>query len=120
MKKYIRRANGVYELKIDEKLKKANVSNCFYTSDNDTNFNLLFEKKDLKQFKQADTIEDLCDEFVAVNDSMDLPILDSFENICLLLTTKNHKNDDVYGAIWTDKGLIYVAKMNKKGDLELL
>lgn len=26
----------------------------------------------------------------------------------------------VYGAIWTDKGLIYVAKMNTKGELELL
>lgn len=27
---------------------------------------------------------------------------------------------EVYGAIWTDKGLIYVAKMNNKGELELL
>ena len=30
------------------------------------------------------------------------------------------KGDNVYGAIWTDKGLIYVAKMNDKGELELL
>jgi len=28
-------------------------------------------------------------------------------------------NDIVYGAIWTDKGLIYVAKM-KNGELVLL
>ena len=27
---------------------------------------------------------------------------------------------EVYGAIWTDKGLIYVAKMNEKRELELL
>ena len=27
---------------------------------------------------------------------------------------------NIYGAIWTDKGLIYVAKMNDKGDLELI
>ena len=27
---------------------------------------------------------------------------------------------DLFGAIWTDKGLIYVAKMNEKGELELL
>lgn len=27
---------------------------------------------------------------------------------------------EIYGAIWTDKGLIYVAKMNEKGELELL
>ena len=26
----------------------------------------------------------------------------------------------IYGAIWTDKGLIYAAKMNDKGELELL
>lgn len=26
---------------------------------------------------------------------------------------------DVYGAIWTIKGLIYVAKMNNKGEFEL-
>lgn len=26
----------------------------------------------------------------------------------------------VYGAIWTEKGLIYIAKMNEKGELELL
>ena len=27
---------------------------------------------------------------------------------------------EFYGAIWTDKGLIYIARMNIKGDLELL
>jgi hypothetical protein len=26
----------------------------------------------------------------------------------------------IYGAVWTDEGLIYVAQMNKKGELELL
>ena len=29
-------------------------------------------------------------------------------------------SDRLRGAIWTDKGLIYVAKMNDKGELELL
>ena len=28
--------------------------------------------------------------------------------------------DTEYGAIWTDKGLIYVAKINEKRELELL
>lgn len=27
---------------------------------------------------------------------------------------------DIKGATWTDKGLIYVAKMNEKGELELI
>ncbi len=26
----------------------------------------------------------------------------------------------IYGCIWTSKGLIYVAKMNDKGELELI
>ena len=33
----------------------------------------------------------------------------------------NEEDDEIiYGAIWTDKGLIYVAKMNEEGELELL
>lgn len=32
----------------------------------------------------------------------------------------DYGGDELYGAIWTNKGLIYVAKMNDKGELELL
>lgn len=63
--------------------------------------------------KQADTIEELCDEFVVV-----------IENKQHLIPREWLKQeiivDVLYGAIWTDKGLIYVAKMNEKGELELL
>ena len=62
--------------------------------------------------KQADTIEELCDEFV-VEDRDEFAI---FHNLKLAKQTKGI----IYGAIWTDKGLIYVAKMNDKGKLELL
>ena len=62
--------------------------------------------------KQADTIEELCDEFV-VEDRDEFAI---FHNLKLAKQTKGI----IYGAIWTDKGLIYVAKMNEKGVLELL
>lgn len=120
MKKYIRRANGVYELKIDEKLKKANVSNCFYTSDNDTNWNLLFEKEDLKQFKQANTIEELCDEFVFHVENQGHWVINNYKRA--LEIAKSYNEDEIKficcGAIRTDKGLIYVAKMNEKGELE--
>ena len=77
--------------------------------------------------KQADTIEELCDEFVEV---LDIPIgNESFRHYIhntplsrdKLLTFVNLKEKDVvYGAIWTDKGLIYVAKMNEKGGWKLL
>ena len=62
--------------------------------------------------KQADTIEELCDEFV-VEDNYDFAI---FNNLKLARQTKG----TCYGAIWTNKGLIYVAKMNDKGELELI
>ena len=64
--------------------------------------------------KQADTIEELCDEFVRVSKSVhDFLVSDD-------IPTKKYDDTEIYGAIWTDKGLIYVAKLNKKGGLELL
>lgn len=69
---------------------------------------------------QADTIEELCDEFV---------VFDSMNNCCMEIerSLKNLKKNgwidscfDVYGAIWTNKGLIYVAKMNEDGVLCLI
>ena len=66
----------------------------------------------VKDVKEADTIEELCDEYV-VEDRDDFAV---FHNLKLAKQTKGV----VYGAIWTDKGLIYVAKMNDKGELELL
>lgn len=71
----------------------------------------------LKNYKVADTIDELCDEFVGVDKTC--------ENGHQLLRAIPYKcanfwNGGVYGAIWTDKGLIYVAKMNDKGELELI
>ena len=64
--------------------------------------------------KQADTIEELCDEFVCLENKMAFHDLETITSSC------NLKHLTIYGAIWTDKGLIYVAKMNEKGELELL
>ena len=64
---------------------------------------------------KADTIEELCDEFVAYHKTLKL-------TYCIKKTPfeEQDENFNIYGAIWTDKGLIYVAKMNEKGELELL
>lgn len=89
-------------------------------------------------YRLADTIEELCDEFV---DTSELKVsstntgawlydeLDT-KNKCLVYYAEDERRtiplnefDDlskIFGAIWTDKGLIYVAKMNNKGELELL
>lgn len=73
-------------------------------------------KKCTNIVQQADTIEELCDAFVdAYNDgSRDIALLSD------IYFFESYKSHIVYGAIWNDKGLIYVAKMNDKGELELL
>ena len=83
---------------------------------------------------RADTIEELWDYAVAVLDTVEKPIIeyigyggytskkedfnDLFENDF----NEEIKNGTgkLYGAIWTDKGLIYVANMNKDGKLCLI
>lgn len=64
--------------------------------------------------KQADTIEELCDEFVYCHDII------TEDYVKEILESKDYICKEIYGAIWTDKGLNYVAKMNGKGELELL
>ena len=70
---------------------------------------------------QADTIEELCDEIVVELLAEGKHYL--YRNGTNVKTAKLAYSDyanNIYGAIWTDKGLIYVAKMNEKGELELL
>ena len=73
-------------------------------------------------FKVADTIEELCDEFVGVDNSDNKPYRPfiiygrSLEE----LNERQSCNESVFGAVWTSKGLIYVAKMDESGDLELI
>jgi len=99
--KYIRTKDGIFE--------KSKLIYAF-------NENEEYLTKEI--IKQADTIEELCDEFVLIrNDKIySNPNWQDFMDgiICPRI------NDKIFGAIWTDKGLIYVAKMNANGQLELL
>ena len=66
--------------------------------------------------KQADNIEELCDEFVCeryLANGFNLKGAVSYFRAL-------RRIGNIYGAIWTYKGLIYVAKMNEKEELELL
>ncbi len=108
--KYIRTDDNIY--KISKILKNGNflIKGKFHIDKNLANY-----------FKLADTIEELCDEFVLVID-------DKIHQLILGETTlkdeiniiKHNKLHKIYGAIWTSKGLIFVAKMNNKGELELI
>ena len=126
--KYIRTVNGVYDIDNASKylticnteqefdnLSKKN-SKCFYIN---TDKKVVCSKQNgqlivTPYIKSADTIKELCDEFV----SRERIICKSrLKQTCEMLLTEKA---DIYGAIWTDKGLIYVAKINGKGELELL
>lgn len=85
---------------------------------------LIFEEEILNQ---ADTIEELCDECISVLENGKGSHIwheSEFEEKTpyLFHNARMFKEDDeiIYGAIWTDRGLIYVAKMNDRGELELL
>ena len=89
-----------------------------------------------KPINKADTIEELCDEFVFVSKNgnqlwcVEQPNGENVMIYTYLGLTKMPKKEilkdgTLYGAIWTDKGLIYVAKMkgvlpNGEVDWELL
>lgn len=71
---------------------------------------------------QADTIEELCDCFVTegnrhiVWDKQQNKGI-TFEQVKESFASYHFK---IFGAVWCDKGLIYVAKMNKDGVLCLI
>lgn len=71
--------------------------------------------------REAKTIEELCDEYVCYfemfNRSYYCIYKNSYDELKRDVQTIQYS---AYGAIWTDKGLIFVAKMNDKGDLELI
>lgn len=69
--------------------------------------------------KIGDTVEELCDEFVAVDITLYGDKIKVYKTVKDAREDKFFLYDRLYGAIWTDKGLIYVAKMNSQGEWEL-
>ena len=111
---FVRTENGIYET-----IKCLGDGSCYCNNGNKNKYISSFEI-----LKQSDIIEELCDELVvAYKDCCEKrtylyngTIQEFKEN------RPNYKNKffTYYGAIWTDKGLIYVAKMNNEGDFELI
>lgn len=116
--KYIRTKDGVYEVNevIVRNRKMYELSNV----DN------LIRKESLKEIiiAQADTIEELCDELVVKHINNDKPyIADGYQKTKILKDRQKvfeYGVEIIYGAIWTSKGLIYVAKMDSEGKLVLI
>ena len=112
---YIRTKDGVYE--VDENSKG---NECFlWVKTNEANIVQCVWLNCI--IKQSENLEELCDEFVVnfecFNRSYYFIYKNSYDELKSDVQTFNYS---AYGAIWTSKGLIYVAKMNDKGDLELI
>ena len=113
MKKYIVYDDKVYEIKINEEDKKHHFANYYYIKTTPY-VKLCFTRNELREYKRANTIEELCDQFVVIDNNGKPQVYAPFG-------LDVWKSDaQVFGATWTDKGLIYVAKRNSNGELELI
>lgn len=77
--------------------------------------------------KESHNIIDLCDDLIVVDiETKTCCIhggadeLDEIKEVMNKHGFQFKKNCEIYGAIWTRKGFIIIAKMNEKGELELL
>jgi len=132
--KYIRTEDGVFEIVGFD-------NECIIPSPIIKMNRKLTHCSDYKNCKQADTIEKLCDEFCYIKDGVVSQYLtidfkykrdDEFCALRNKLTANGIAEiskgiskyelqvGELKGAIWTNKGLIYVAKENDKGELELI
>ena len=128
--KYIRTKDGIYTLITkDEPFYELNGKKYYCVEERISSFS------EDEVIKQSEIIEELCDEFRGIwinyyeskkKDAHEEYLYDEERNVFYAyfdeLTHKEaiEKFDIFYGAIWTDRGLIYVAKINDKGELELL
>lgn len=71
---------------------------------------------------QSENLFELIDEFVVIRDNTKTNQLVRTDNIEYLkeIMKEDKRIIDVKGAIWTEWGLKYVAKLNDKGELELI
>lgn len=136
--RYIRTKNGIYDTKLLVKCNDERFENGWFTKNG----------APIIAIKQADTIEELCDGFVGITTKLyrkrpdiepdiyyfQKPFELIYGNVLKQLKLKDvelknqngwtyptmewFKTCDIYGFIRIDKGLIYVAKMNNKGELE--
>lgn len=108
---YIRTKDGVYEVEQSQLEDDEEVVNCEYCQ---------ISKLEIK--RKSEKLEELCDEFVVIRDSTKINQLVRTDDINYLkeMMGEDKRIVAIKGAIWTSKGLIYVAKLNDKWELELI
>ena len=118
--KYIRTKDGrIAEIKDNMFVKQSDVLRLVYK---DRPYTCVLRGDEDYIIKETDTIEELCDEFVVCLKDGDKILVEDIRSAQDFLFGYGclRKTECVFGAVWTDKGLIYVAKMNEKGKLCLL
>ena len=112
--KYIRTKDGIY--KVESTLRDNGIVKGYNVGE------MGFIRKD-QVIKQSENLEELCDEFVGYfecfNRSYYFIYKNGYDELKSDVQTFS-PNCSAYGAIWTSKGLIFVARMNYKGELELI
>ena len=109
---YIRTKDGIYKVDAYD-----NAGTCIVGGfDNRKTF-----YKD-EYLKMTDTIEELCDMTVVVDEEISDFIFELEYGIDqdLMAKYRDFESVIVYAAIWTSKGLIYVAKLQEDGKLVLI
>ena len=118
MPKYVRTKDGIYEVVEDNNKEWGKQIVVKFPK------NLNMKLADVKDqiIKQSDNLDELCDCFVTegnrhiVWDKQQNKGI-TFEQVKDSFASYHFK---IFGAVWCDKGLIYVAKMNKDGVLCLI
>lgn len=121
--KYIRTKDGVYEL--TGKPNAISITNnvLYYCWDENGENEIIIRDDEI--IKKSDTIEELCDMFVdeetkTIFHKHNGYVINWKTNMVYSLKALSESYHSVKGAIYNDKGLIYVAKMNQDGELVLI
>ena len=110
---YIRTKNRIYE--VESVLRDNGFVKGYNVGE------MAFIRKD-QVINQSENLVELIDEFVVIRDSTKTNQLVRTDNIEYLkeMMKEDKRIVEVKGAVWTEWGLKYVAKINDKGELHLL
>ena len=101
---------------------------CTHTDTGETKLHGVYLNCDSVEYKESNMVEKLCDAFVCeqyiifINCDKTKKMEYEFAGeLCAWKPiTQNMINNGIYGAVWTEWGLKYVAKLDKKGKWKIL
>lgn len=111
---FIRTKDGIYEVKSHNK--NCGVYEVFTKEINCQTLNTLIGEESI--ITQSSDLAELCDRFVVIDkETKEVMNIVAFWEYAKHWVSWKY---NIYGAVWTGKGLIFVAKMNEDGEFELI